>query len=107
MTRTTRWQVREKRWRETGRKVAVGEYLDVTEERRNDLHQISYCYVAKLMEDTGVLGLTDLEIGEGLKHQWVDVKEGLAWMRGCVPTSELGEFIKERGIYFIEIYLAV
>jgi 8-oxo-dGTP diphosphatase len=92
---------------ETGCKVAAGEYLDATEEWRNDLHQISYCYIAKLVEDTGVLGLTDLEIGEGLKHQWVDVKEGLELMKGCIPTSELGQFIKERDIYFVEKYLKI
>ncbi|EHL00514.1 putative Diphosphoinositol polyphosphate phosphohydrolase 3-beta [Glarea lozoyensis 74030] len=63
---------------ETGCKISVGNFLGATEEWRNDLHQLSYCYNAKVIEDTGVLELTELEIGEGLTHHATKVMHALA-----------------------------
>ncbi|EPE33228.1 Nudix [Glarea lozoyensis ATCC 20868] len=90
---------------ETGCKISVGNFLGATEEWRNDLHQLSYCYNAKVIEDTGVLELTELEIGEGLTHQWVDVGAVVNMMKACVPTSELGNFIKKRDLHFVEKFM--
>jgi 8-oxo-dGTP pyrophosphatase MutT (NUDIX family) len=36
------------------------------EEWRNDLHHFSYCYVASIVEDTGLIELTEEEVGDGL-----------------------------------------
>jgi len=74
------------------------------EEWRNDLHQHSYCYVAKLLEDTGRPELTEQELDEGLKHEWLSVSEADAAIRDSKPTSELGKFIKERDLFFVETY---
>ena len=89
---------------ETGCKVSVGDMLGTTEEWRNDLHQMSYCYTAKLVKDTGVTQLTELEKGEGLTHQWLYIGKALELMKACKPTSELGQCIKQRDIFFVEKY---
>jgi 8-oxo-dGTP pyrophosphatase MutT (NUDIX family) len=89
---------------ETGCKVFMDDAkcFAKSEEWRNDLHQISFCYVAKLVEDTEVAELTELEASEGLSHRWVSVDEAIELMRNAEPTSDLGEFIKERDIFFVE-----
>jgi len=74
------------------------------EEWRNHLHQHSYCYVAKLLEDTGRPELTEQERAEGLGHEWLSVPEAIAAIKRSKPTSELGEFIKERDLFFVETY---
>lgn len=55
---------------ETGCKVSVDNtaFFAQSEEWRNDLHQISFCYSARLVEDTGRPELTDVESSEGLSH---------------------------------------
>ena len=90
---------------ETGCNVRVDEScLATTEEWRNDLHQISYCYRAHLLEDTGAPELTHDEVADGLRHEWVTVEVALKKMEERKPTSELGAFIKERDLYFVETY---
>jgi len=71
---------------------------------RNDLHQHSYCYVASLLEDTGRPELTEQELAEGLKHEWLRVPEAIAAIKSSKPISELGKFIKERDLFFVETY---
>ncbi|KAJ5109283.1 hypothetical protein N7456_005958 [Penicillium angulare] len=58
---------------ETGCQVSVDNtaFFAQSEEWRNDLHQISFCYSARLVEDTGRPELTDLESSEGLSHSSV------------------------------------
>ncbi|CZR55581.1 uncharacterized protein PAC_05469 [Phialocephala subalpina] len=48
----------------------IGPCIAKCEEWHNDLHQISYCYVAKVTEDTGRPELTELGAAEGLKHSF-------------------------------------
>lgn len=91
---------------ETGCEVAVKpDLVAQTIEYRGDLHQESHAYVCTVREDTGKLGLTDLEMSEGLSHSWCSVGEALHKMRTIEPTSELGEFIKKRDIFLLEAYL--
>lgn len=78
---------------------------DFTEEWRNDLHQISYCYVARMIKDTGTPDLTELEKSEGLFHQWCSVAEAVELMESAKPTSELGKYIKERDLFFVNEFL--
>ncbi|EON69303.1 hypothetical protein W97_08463 [Coniosporium apollinis CBS 100218] len=98
---------------ETGCKVMMDEAcMATTEEWRNDLHQnsfdnlhqISYCYRAHLVKDTGVTQLTKDEIADGLQHKWISVKSAIEKMKTCEPTTELGGYIKERDLYFVEMY---
>ena len=74
------------------------------EEWRDDLHQHSYCYVAKLLEDTGRPELTEQELAEGLAHEWLSVPEAIAAIRNSEPTTELGTFIRERDLFFVETF---
>jgi 8-oxo-dGTP pyrophosphatase MutT (NUDIX family) len=76
--------------------------MATTKEFRNDLRQISYCYAADLVDDSGKPTLTDEEISDGLDHSWMSVEEAKRVMAGAEPTSELGKCIKERDIYLLE-----
>ncbi|ORY09812.1 NUDIX hydrolase domain-like protein [Clohesyomyces aquaticus] len=92
---------------ETGCTISLedkGAYFAKSEEWRNDLHQISYCYIAALDKDTGQPELTHLEKAEGLTHQWTGLDDALRAMREVEPTSELGKFIKERDTFFVEMF---
>ncbi|KAF5649809.1 NUDIX domain protein [Fusarium tjaetaba] len=72
-----------------------------TEEYRNDLHQISYCYRAKVVDKTGKPALTDEEVADGLNHEWVPLNQALELMTAAEPTSELGRYIKGRDIFLL------
>jgi 8-oxo-dGTP diphosphatase len=90
---------------ETGCRVTMeAQCIATVEEWRNDLHQISYCYPARLIEDTGIPELTDDERADGLKHQWISVGDAIKEMDECQPTSELGRYIRERDLFFLKTY---
>ena len=70
---------------ETSCKVAIDidKCFAKSEEWRNDLYQIFFCYVAKLVKDTGNLELTELETSEGLSHRWVSVNGAIEAMESA------------------------
>ncbi|KAI1152882.1 NUDIX hydrolase domain-like protein [Nemania diffusa] len=89
---------------ETGAVVSIRKSdgcIGSTEEFRNDLHQISYAYIADVVDATGQPALTEEELADGLTHEWVPVRQALDKMSGVKPTSELGRFIKERDVYLL------
>jgi 8-oxo-dGTP diphosphatase len=75
--------------------------IATTEEFRNDLHQISYVYVADVVDASGNPELTTEEMVDGLAHEWVPAGEALKKMSRVQPRSELGRFIKERDVYLL------
>jgi 8-oxo-dGTP diphosphatase len=77
--------------------------IATTEEFRNDLHQISYCYCADLVDDSRKPTLTEDEISDKLSHSWMPVEEAKRAMSAAEPTSELGQFIKERDMYLLDV----
>jgi 8-oxo-dGTP diphosphatase len=89
---------------ETGALIKVRDAgcIATTEEYRNDLHQISYCYSADLVNDAGAPNLTEDEIQDKLQHQWLPVEEAKKLMAAAEPTSKLGQYIKERDIYLLD-----
>ena len=91
---------------ETGCEVFLDgmQLLATSEEWRNDLHQTSFCYVASLQEDTGQPQLTELEASEGLTYSWVSLPDALESMRNTEPTTELGKYIKQRDLFFMESF---
>ena len=92
---------------ETGCKVNIvknGDPFAITEEWRNNLHQISYGYAADLEKDTGMVALTEDEVADGLQHEWLSLPAAIDKMAACQPTSELGRFIKERDLFLIQAY---
>ncbi|OBT40974.1 hypothetical protein VE00_09491 [Pseudogymnoascus sp. WSF 3629] len=61
---------------ETGGIVKIRNNLGcvaTTEEYRNDLHQMSYCYVADVVDDSESPSLTEDEVSAGLGHLWLSV----------------------------------
>ncbi|KAK4184257.1 NUDIX domain-protein [Podospora australis] len=82
---------------ETGAQVSVHTACCTTvEEYRNDLHQISYCYRATLLDEgdsSSAPELTEDEVADGLSHEWVSVGKELEIMATVEPTSELGRYI--------------
>ncbi|TQS32321.1 hypothetical protein Golomagni_07367 [Golovinomyces magnicellulatus] len=89
---------------ETGATITMrsGEYFAATEEYRHDLHQVSFCYCADLLEDTGKPQLTEEELADGLSHSWMPFEQALKVMTAAEPTSVLGKSIRERDIYFLK-----
>ncbi|KAK3345816.1 hypothetical protein B0T25DRAFT_520370 [Lasiosphaeria hispida] len=83
-------------------KLRDGGRVATTQEFRNDLRQVSFCYCADLVDDSGKPSLTEDEISDKLSHSWVDVEEAKKVMAGVQPTSELGRYIKERDLYLLE-----
>ena len=79
--------------------------MAITEEWRLgkvNLHQISYCYVAHVIEDTGKTALTEEEIEDGLEHRWVHVDDAIDLMKEAKPTSAFGLSVNERDLFFVE-----
>lgn len=90
---------------ETGGLVKIRSNLGcvaTTEEYRNDLHQMSYCYVADVVDDSGCPSLTEDEVNDGLGHLWLSVDEAKTRMTEAEPRWELGLYIKERDIYLLD-----
>lgn len=92
---------------ETGCKVTIvgnGDCFATTEEWRNDLHQMSYGYAAAMVEDTGIVALTEDEVADGLQHEWLSLSAAIEKVAACQPTSELGQFIKERDLFLMKTF---
>jgi ADP-ribose pyrophosphatase YjhB (NUDIX family) len=75
--------------------------IATTEEFRKDLHQISYVYIADVVDGSGKPELTEEELVDGLTHEWIPIRKALEMLGEVQPTSELGRFIKERDIYLL------
>lgn len=52
----------------------------------------------------GVTELTADEVEDGLEHEWVSVEVAIEKIKACQPKSELGRFIKERNLFFVETF---
>lgn len=89
---------------ETGAVAALrGDYFATTEEFRFHLHQISYCYLADVLDDTGEPCLTEEELADGFTHQWMNIYEAMEIMTVAEPTTEFGCFVKERDTYVLAV----
>ncbi|KAK4236528.1 NUDIX hydrolase domain-like protein [Achaetomium macrosporum] len=73
-----------------------------TEEFRFQQRQVSYCYCADLLDDSGKPALTEEELEDGLGHLWMPVDEAKTVMASAEPSSEFGRFVKERDIYLLD-----
>jgi 8-oxo-dGTP diphosphatase len=66
------------------------------------LRQVSYCYSADLVDDTGETTLEPDEVADMLSHSWMSVEDAKKLMAEVEPTSDLGRSIKERDIFVLE-----
>lgn len=88
---------------ETGATISIhSDCFATTEEYRMDLHQISYCYCADLVDDSGKPELTEEELVDGFSHSWMPFNKALEAIKAAEPTSELGQYIRKRDIYLLE-----
>lgn len=64
---------------ETGCKIVITNQLGIIEEDKSldNFKQISYVFVAKVIDDTGNLHLTKKEVEEGSKLLWLNIDEAL------------------------------
>ena len=76
------------------------------EERRDNLHQLSYCYQVSVIDDTGCPTLEEDEERDGLTHEFISTPDAIKEMADCQPTSDLGRSIKERDLFLIQSYYA-
>lgn len=70
---------------EAGCEVEIIEQLGITEEYKSlqNLKQISNIFIAKVINDTHQLNLTEKEKNEGAKLLWVEPKEALRLITDC------------------------
>ena len=81
-----------------------GECMATTEEWMDGLHQTTYCYRGRLIEDTGMPQLGSDRMVDGLMPEWISLDGALDKMKAHQPTSQLGRFVKERDLYLVEAY---
>ncbi len=71
---------------ETGMDIEIIEELGTIEEHKSydNFKQISHVFVGKVVEDTKKLNLTQKEIDEGGKLEWLDLDEALIKITKCI-----------------------
>ncbi|KAF2152853.1 NUDIX domain-containing protein [Myriangium duriaei CBS 260.36] len=80
---------------EKGCRVVVDrECIAMTEEYRDDLHQMSYCCVTKLLEDDGLTALAEGDMADELRHEWILAGKAFEVVSVAQPITELGRFIR-------------
>ena len=64
---------------ETGCSVKIIKNLGtiIEEKSRDNFKQISYVYIAKVVEENNIFNYTDKEIGEGSKLLWLDIDDAI------------------------------
>lgn len=79
---------------ESGCKIEILQELGYIEEYRGKMNfkQISYVYVAKVIEDTKVLHLTQKEKDEGSEICWFEPAEALKKMSECYDKVKASEY---------------
>ena len=100
---------------ESGCIIKILDELGYVEEYRSKLNfkQISYVYIAKVIENTHKLHLTPKEIEEGSEICWFTVKEALDKMKQCYESLKPSKFddlystriIMKRDRFILENYI--
>lgn len=100
---------------ETGCEIEILDELGTIEEHKSldNFKQKSFLFVAKVINDTGNLHLTQKEKDEGAKLLWVKPEEGLELIKGCLDNLKESKyenlyhskFIVKRDITILEYYL--
>ncbi len=100
---------------ETGCKVEIIKELGTIEEHKSldNFKQISYLFVAKVLENNNSLNLTQKEKDEGARLLWLDKNEALKLITDCINNLKASEyenlyhskFIVLRDKYILEYYL--
>lgn len=99
---------------EAGCKVQIDDFIGTIKEERthHNFIQISYIYVAHVIENTKHLNLTEKEIAEGAQLLWLDLDEAIKVIKECekdIKPSEyediyLTRFVVRRDYNILEYY---
>lgn len=86
---------------EVGCEVKNIKLLGYTEERKSktNFNQFSYVFVADVLNDLGMLNLTEKEIGEGAGVLWVDANEALSLIKGSIEDLRDSPVDKAENVY--------
>lgn len=90
---------------EIGCEIEVLNELGVVNEWRKfcALHQISYCYVAKVVGEKGVPDFTESEIEEGFEIVWLPYEEALSTLKESKAEQlEAKEYMVPRDVAILE-----
>lgn len=80
----------------------IVEYRD-----RYKIHQISYCYFAKVVGKKGKTAFTGSEKTNKFKLLWVPLKKAIALSRKAKPSTYESGFIIKRDLKFLEVAKAL
>lgn len=88
---------------EAGCEVDIVEQLGTAEEYKSleNVKQISYIFVAKVINDKHSLNLTEREIAKGAQLLWVEPKEALKLITNCYDKLLSSNYKDEYNIRFI------
>ena len=99
---------------EAGCKIQIDYFIGTIKEERTRYNfvQVSYIYVAHVIENTEHLNLTDKEIAEGSQLLWLSLEEAIQSIKKCensIKTSEyenmyLTRFVFKRDYNILEFY---
>jgi len=93
---------------ETGGRIRLVEEsppIACVDEYRDDVqvHQVTWCYRAELVNVDADDGVTDEMLNAKLKLEWVDLEEARRRFEKEEATAEVGSIIKERDGFFLEV----
>lgn len=90
---------------ETGCEIEVGKEIGMVTEFRsfaNNLFQISYSYLGKIISKNGTSKLDQSEKDEGLELEWFTLDDAINQLKKDKPKNHEGEFIQERDLTILE-----
>jgi len=86
---------------ETGCKVNILTKLGITEEFKGtaNFYQLSHVYLAKVIDDTHKLNLTEKEKTEGGELLWVTLEQAINLVRNCFDKLKPSTYDEQENIY--------
>ncbi len=90
---------------EIGCNIKNPKELGVIEEYRNDqeLHQVSYCYIAELDGEKGQNNLEEGELADGFEPIWATLADAINLLEGDASVESYnGKFMRLRDLTFLQ-----
>jgi 8-oxo-dGTP diphosphatase len=86
---------------ETGCKLEIDDCLGITEEIKShdNFKQISYVYVAHVIEDTGIMDLTEEEKNDGARLLWLSLEDAIKKIKDCEDNLVASKHEGDMSIY--------
>jgi 8-oxo-dGTP pyrophosphatase MutT (NUDIX family) len=89
---------------ETGCNIVAGDEIGIVEEYRDrvPLHQLSYCYFAKVSGPKGVPAFVGDEIDDSFELVWMSVDDAIRAVGSAVTEDYNGKFIQIRDLAYLQ-----